>query len=39
MKTFNDCEVCNSNEWDLIYNGEIRAGGGFLSKKWHSFKM
>ena len=24
---FNDCEICKSNQWELIYNGEIRAGG------------
>ena len=26
-KYFNECEICKSNDWELIYNGEIRAGG------------
>lgn len=24
---FNNCEVCNDNSWEIIYNGEIRSGG------------
>jgi hypothetical protein len=25
-KKFNVCEICKSNYWEVIYNGEIRAG-------------
>jgi len=29
---FNKCEICDSNEWELLYNGKIR-GGGYGSYK------